>query len=178
MRAPKRQHSDESGLGLIELIVAIIVGGIIMGAVVMIFVNSWRTQEEVTTVTQATNRGQLVGATIERAMRNALFFEVDATGTELRVRTSLDGELQCQGFRIVAGAAQMTTDTTTLSTPSTSWPTWQSGVVQRPGVPFFVATGDVVVYTFDLTTESAPVRIKGEVATRSMTAGGSGTCWS
>ncbi len=67
-------------------------------AIATIFVNSWRTQEQVTSVTQATNRGQVVGSTIERAMRNALYFDVTESGTVLRVRTSLDGEPEVSGF--------------------------------------------------------------------------------
>ncbi|QKJ19702.1 PilW family protein [Microbacterium hominis] len=168
---------DDAGLGLIELIVAIVVSGIVVGAIVMIFVNSWKTQEEVTSVSQATTRGQLIGSTIERAMRNAIEFEVSSGGTELRVRTTLDGSLRCQGFRLTADSARFTTSSGALTGDASAWPAWQTGIAARGTTAFFAAAGDTVTYTFDITTESAPVRFAGEASTRTPTTGVSSPCW-
>ena len=173
-----RQEQDDDGLGLVELIVAIVVSGIVIVAMATIFVNSWRAQGQVTTVTQATNRGQLVASTIERAMRNALFFDVTESGTVLRVYTSLAGELKCQGFRVTDGGAQFTTDAALLSTPNTSWPAWQSGLTQIGTTPYLVrTTAGSLTYTFRITTEAAPVSFTGDVLPRSIQDTGSGGCW-
>lgn len=171
-------RENEAGLGLIELIVAIVVIGIVIAAIATIFVNSWRTQEQVTTVTQATNRGQLVSSTVERAMRNALYFEVAEGGTVLRVRTSLVGELRCQGFRVTDAAAQFTTDDIALSSPNTAWPSWQTGITKQGTTPYFVrTTAGSLTYTYKITTDASPVAFSGDVIPRSVQETGSDGCW-
>ena len=176
MNAKVRRNED--GLGLIELIVAIVVGGIVIAAIATILVNSWRTQEQVTTVTQATNRGQVVSSTVERAMRNALYFEVTESGTVLRVRTSLSGELRCQGFRVTDAAAQFTTDDLALSSPNTAWSMWQAGITKKGTTPYFVqTTAGSLTYTFNITTDASPVAFSGDVIPRSVQETGSDGCW-
>ncbi|WP_349427780.1 hypothetical protein [Microbacterium sp. LWS13-1.2] len=175
---PRTRTTDDDGLGLIELIVAIVVSGIVIIAIATIFVNSWRTQEQVTSVTQATNRGQLVSSTIERAMRNALFFDVTESGTVLRVSTSLTGDLKCQAFRITDPGAQFTTDSGTLSSPNTAWPTWQTGITKEGTTPYFVrTTANSLTYTFKITTDAAPVTFSADIAPRSIQEAGSDGCW-
>lgn len=173
-----RTREDDDGLGLIEFIVAIVITGIVIAAVATIFVNSWRTQEQVTTVTQATNRGQLVSSTIERAMRNALYYEVTESGTVLRVRTSLTGELKCQGFRITDTEAQFTTASAALTSPNTAWPAWQSGIEKQGTTPYLArTTAGSVTYTFKITTDASTVTFVGDVLPRSIQDTGSDGCW-
>lgn len=176
----ERPVDGEEGLSLIELIVVIVITGIVMGAVVMIFINSWRTQEEVVSVSEGTNRGQLVSSAIERAVRNAIEVEpptASGGGTVLRVRTSLPGSLACQGFFLIDGGSRWTTSAGALGSSPASWPQWTDGVVQQSGTPFLVLTSEgVVEYAFDIATESAPVRFNGEVSPRSL-AEGSSPCW-
>lgn len=176
MTSATRRNDD--GLGLIELIVSIVVSGIILVAVATIFVNSWKTQEQVTSVNAATNRGQLVSSTIERAMRNALYFDVTETNTVLRVRTSLAGNLKCQGFRITETAAQFTTNSVALSSPNTAWPAWQTGITKQGSTPYFVRTAaGSLTYTFKITTDAAPVKFSADIAPRSLQETGSDGCW-
>jgi prepilin-type N-terminal cleavage/methylation domain-containing protein len=171
-------RTNDDGLGLIELIVAIVVSGIVVAAIATIFVNSWRTQEQVTSVTQATNRGQVVGSTIERAMRNALYFDVTESGTVLRVRTSLDGSLKCQGFRITDTAAQLTTHASVLASSNTTWATWQTGITQQGSTPYFArTTAGSLTYSFRMSTDASPVSFSGHAEPRSVQETGSGGCW-
>jgi prepilin-type N-terminal cleavage/methylation domain-containing protein len=173
-----RDHSNDDGLSLIELIVALVISGIVLAAIATIFVNSWRTQEQVTSVTQATNRGQLVSSTIERALRNALYFEVSESGTVLRVRTSLEGDLKCQGFRITEAAAQLTTDASALASPNTAWATLQSGITKQGSTPYFVrTTPGSLTYSFNVTTDASPVSFSADADPRSVQEAGSGGCW-
>jgi Tfp pilus assembly protein PilW len=173
-----RTVENEDGLGLIELIVAVVVSGIVIAAVATIFITSWRTQEQVTSVTQATQRGQLVSSTIERAMRNALYFDVTEGGTVLRVSTSLTGELKCQGFRLTDPGAQFTVHAGSLASPNTAWPTWQSGIAQQGSTAYFVRTAaNSLTYTFNITTEASPVTFSADVAPRSGQEAGSNGCW-
>ena len=179
-------HDDDDGLGLIELIVAIVVSGIVLIAIVSIFINSWRTQEQVATVTEATNRGQVIGSAIERAMRNALWFDVPASygGDVLVVSTSLEGASKCQGFRFTAGgapdfgAAQLSMDEVALSGDPTNWPEWKSGVAKQGTTPFFRKTVDgTLAYAFQIETDAAAVEFSSDIAPRSTQAAGSDGCW-
>ncbi|TDN93234.1 prepilin-type N-terminal cleavage/methylation domain-containing protein [Microbacterium sp. BK668] len=166
---------DDSGLGLIELIVVIVVTGIIMAAIVSIFVNSWKTQDQVTSETGGTNRGQVVGSMIEQAVRNSLYLSVNSAGDELRVRTSLSGSaLKCQGFKVASTGVQIATSSTSIGT---TWPAWQPAIKIVGSAPYFTLTNGVLSYSFDVQTESAPVRISGDVAVRSDQETGNGGCW-
>ncbi|MDQ7878094.1 prepilin-type N-terminal cleavage/methylation domain-containing protein [Microbacterium sp. QXD-8] len=173
-----RSSTNDDGLGLIELVVAMVVSGLVIAAIATILVNSWRTQEQVTSVTQATNRGQLVSSTIERAMRNALYFEVTESGTVLRVSTSLAGNQKCQGFRLTDPGAQFAADAAMLPSPNTTWPSWQTGITKQGTTPYFVRTAaNSLTYTFKITTEASPVRFSADVAPRSLQESGSDGCW-
>lgn len=179
MNAEISIDESDSGLSLIELIVVIVITGIVLGAVVTIFVNSWQTQEKVVSVSEATNRGQLVSSALERAVRNAVEVGDPASsgGTTLRIRTTLPGGLACQAFFVGADGLHWTTSAGALGSTPSAWPEWVDGVVQQGGTPFFVLTADgVVEYAFDVATDSAPVRFNGEVSPRSL-AEGSSPCW-
>ena len=76
-----RTEADDAGLGLIELVVSILVSTLVLIGVGSILVNAWITQGNVTTTNQATSRGQVIASSIERAMRNAVHFDVTG-GTE------------------------------------------------------------------------------------------------
>lgn len=170
---------DDSGLGMIELIVALLVSSIVLIAAASILVNSWLTQQDVTTTTQATNRGQLMGAAIERAMRNAKDLQVSPTddnGTELRVWTSLGGDRTCQGFQLTTGTARIATSSGMLPGVDT-WGAWQEGILQHDSSPFFERVGDTVAYSFEIETDSAPVPISGQAKMRSSHIGGASPCW-
>ncbi|WP_374312565.1 hypothetical protein [Microbacterium sp.] len=170
-------HDREAGVSLVELIVYVMLISIVLGTTAMILINSWTTQREVTSVSDATNRGQAMGSTIERAVRNGLAFDIDPTGTELRVRTSLDGNLACQAFLLTNGQARLALASSTLPTSSAAWTDWEQGIQQDGVTPYFADSGQVVTYSFEIRTDSAPVRIAGEVSTRSTPTGVSAPCW-
>lgn len=175
-----RHRNRDEGLGLIELIVAIVVSGILFIGIATVFTRSWQTQEEVMSVSEATNRGQLVASAVERAVRNGLYVEVSADGTTLRVSTSLSGSLKCQAFLLAdtsGGIARFSASSGPLGDSST-WPTWQTGVAADGATPFFDdSTPGVIRYGFQLDTDSAPVRFAGEVAPRSVQDATNGGCW-
>jgi Tfp pilus assembly protein PilW len=174
MNSPTR--TDDSGLSLVELIVYVLVGSIVVLATAAILINSWTTQRNVTNVSDATNRGQVVTSTIERAMRNAIAFDVSLDGTTLMVHTSLPGHLECQGFNLTAGQSRLKTSSSALGVAS-GWNVWQQGVAQRGSTPFFAETGQSITYAFDITTSAAPVRFAGQTAARSAATGVSAPCW-
>jgi len=182
-------NHDDDGLSLIELIIAVMIIGVLGIAITMIFVNSVRAQDTVTTTSEATNSGQLYGQSVERAMRNAVVFEVGDAGRLLRVQTSLSGERQCQAFWITApggspdDALYMTSRAGALPGLSTAdWPQpWHAvgGVAPLSANDgrYFTDAGDRVRFAFDIETDAAPVTISGEAATRSPATGETNPCW-
>lgn len=171
-----RDRRDDAGVSLVELIVYVLLTGIVVIATSMILINSISTQRDVTSVSEATNRGQSMGSTIERAMRNALAFEV-TNENELRVRTSLHGSQQCQAFYLAAGNARLAQSSGALPVAPSSWTVWNTGVKKNGSQPFFVQDGSTVIYTFDIETDSVPVRFAGEASIRSTTSGVTSPCW-
>lgn len=164
--------ASEAGLSLIELIVAMIVSIIVLVGVATILINSLLTQNQVLSMTEATNRGQLISTQIERAMRNAAYFEVSPDGAALMVRTTFTGERRCQAFLLGDGVAQMKMDE--LEVEVADWGTWLDAEqyprfevsVQVPAAGAFTAAGDTLRYDFSVETDSAPVYFSGESSYR------------
>lgn len=170
---------EEAGLGLIELLVAMFVAAIVVIAAASILVNSWLTQEDVTSTTQATTRGQVMGSAMERALRNAKDIQVlptEANGTELRVWTTLGGQQTCQGFQLTTGTATIATSNGMLPAVG-NWGEWETGILTHDGEPFIVKSGDTVRYAFDIETDSAPAQFSGEATMRSTATGEISPCW-
>lgn len=173
------KQDNDGGLTLIELIVAIVVSGIVIVTIGTIFINSWRTQEQVVSTTEATNRGQVVASMIERAMRNALFFEVSeggtvgATGNVLRVRTSLTGTLRCQAFQLTEGASPAfgTMHLATGELGLSAFSPWKTGIAKQGTTAYFEDTVGIgkrsLTYTFQIETDASPVSFTGDIAPRS-----------
>jgi hypothetical protein len=166
------------GLGLIEFIVAIVVSGIVLASIAIIFARSWQTQEEVVSVTQATDEGQLLGSMIERAVRNGLAVRVyeEAGAQVLEVQSFIAGETLCQGFAVGSEVA-LASSTGTLGSPGL-WKKWQPAITLVAGESDFSYADGIVSYALVIRTESAPVRIVGDVSTRSDQLTGGLSCWS
>jgi type II secretory pathway pseudopilin PulG len=161
-RADDDERSD-AGVTLIELIIYVLLLSLVLGGVAMILIISWRTQQNVLSETEATNRGQLVSSSIERAVRNSLDFTSVGNDT-LMVWTSFPGERTCQGFSFAGGNVSMRMTSGLLGT---GWPQWQDGITAIPGYPFVDDDGKTVTYAFEIQTSGAPVRFTGTVDRRS-----------
>lgn len=185
--------SSDAGMTLIELIVGIVVSTLVLIGIATVLFNSVLTQNAVLSTSEATNRGQLVGSAIEKAMRNAVYSTVTGGGTVLLVETTYDsaGDTRhCQAFRLADKTAQMASSATDITSPA--WGAWLeddasrqwSALVRQNGVtPFFAQTDPTqpsggVRYVFDIETNSAPVVFRGEVRPEwQPAAGGDATCW-
>jgi prepilin-type N-terminal cleavage/methylation domain-containing protein len=189
----EHKRCPDAGLSLIELIVAVVVSTIVLAGIATVFVNSWLAQSDVLSTSEATNRGQLVSSAVEKAMRNALHFEVfegavtQANGSELRVRTTLPGDLECQAFHVADGVAEMKSSNSRVDLAG--WGSWLDVTnydafvvnVKAPTTGAFRQTpttgaGTTLTYDFAVRTDSAPVKFTGEVSIRAAEAG-TGGCW-
>ncbi|QMU96535.1 prepilin-type N-terminal cleavage/methylation domain-containing protein [Microbacterium esteraromaticum] len=179
-----RLADDDSGLSLIELIVVLLLMGILGSLVVMIFINSWNTQRDVTTTSTATNEGQHFSLSVERAVRNAEAMSVSADGTQLLVRTTLGGAKTCQAFKLQpADIADPTKGDAAFITAGSSAPAWHGPTILHEVAPigaakYFARDGKIITYRFQVDTTSAPVTFDGEVTARNNLSEDGLTCWS
>lgn len=178
----RRRLREDDGVSLIELIVVVVIIGILGTIIVMIFTNTLKSEDAVRTQTEATTKGQLVASEIERAMRNAVAFDVSADGTTLRVNSSLTGSRECQAFSVAADGAHMTVASAPAA--ASAWPLWQRNIAQAGATPFFSKNGSAVTYTFNALSASdtgviaaAPVHFSGTVYMRNAAAGSLAPCW-
>ncbi|MDT0143885.1 hypothetical protein [Microbacterium sp. PRC9] len=192
MDDPTTSQSD-AGMTLIELIVGLVVSVLVLSGIASVLINAFLTQSAVLSTSEATNRGQLVGSAVEKAMRNAVYSTVTAGGTVLLVETTFDspGDARhCQAFRLADKTAQMASSATDITVPV--WGTWLqdeagrqwSALVRQNGsTPFFAQTNPSqpnggVRYVFDIETDSAPVVFRGEIHPEWQPAAGKdATCW-
>lgn len=168
---------DDTGLTMVELVIYIVILAIISSVIVMILTNTLKAQASVTSLTQATTRGQLVASEIEKAMRNAVAFTVSADGSSLHINTSFSGSQQCQAFALTTDGLKMSVSGSPAPDISV-WPVWQKRVGVLSGTtPAFTALGaDGVTYAFIATSDSAPVRFTGNAYTRNDKTGVMGGC--
>jgi Tfp pilus assembly protein PilW len=190
-------YRDSGGFSLVELIVAIAVSMIVFAGIATVLVNSWLAQKNVLSTSEATNRGQLVSSSIEKAMRNARYFEVHNSGSELWVRTTfdkdanndgvVDDDRHCQMFHIADGVAEMKSSNADVDLAA--WGSWLDVTnydafvvnVKAPTAGAFGQTpstgvGTSLTYNFSVRTDSAPVRFSGEASIRAGEVGNGG-CW-
>ncbi|GAA3623118.1 hypothetical protein GCM10022200_01670 [Microbacterium awajiense] len=170
-------RQDDDGLSLIEVIVYVVVLGILMIVVTMIFINTWTAQASVASQTQATTRGQLVASQFERALRNAVDYSIEESGTVLKINTTFTGTRQCQGFALTDSGLAMTITSNNAEQPIADWPIWQDRVEAITGTtPFTDVDSTTIAYAFNAVSDSAPVRFTGDTYMRNQRAGMDG-CW-
>ncbi|MFD6700112.1 MULTISPECIES: hypothetical protein [unclassified Microbacterium] len=168
------------GISLIELVVVVAILGVVSLVLGTLFSNIWRSQVAVSAQSQATARGQLVASEMERAMRNAVAFDVSADGSTIRVNTALSGGLQCQAFQLAADGLHMSVSSSP-AVPS-GWPLWQTDVTAGSGA-FASKNGNSIAYNFDALSKSgaqtvaAPVHFQGTAYMRNSAAGSLSPCW-
>lgn len=101
-----RLRSDE-GLTLVELIVAIVIAGIVLGMVATIFINGWSAQQRTSARDLATGEANAVAAQLIPSVRNATAMRINATGTRLDLTVLTDaGTWECRAWAVTTVAGK------------------------------------------------------------------------
>lgn len=167
-RLRERMRSDDSGLTLVEIVIYMTLAVVVGTIVVSMLIGTLKGQDQVTSTTQATTKGQLVATTIEMAVRNATAFAITDGGNTLTVLTTLDKP--CQQFTLQRNAAASAGARDVYDffvrqgakLPVGAWPTASTGALasglvlvdadHHTGVPFVLA-GKSVHYTLWFATD-------------------------
>lgn len=146
---------DESGLTLIELLIALMLSLIVLGIVGGLFVVTSKSEGVVTTRTQATSAGQTIMSSVQRGITNASEFTVLSPGADKLVIARTAGIAStlswvCRAWYYSAtgdGSIRMTTtnDGTKITVPTASelqtWTLLADGVTSTSGTQVFSLSG-------------------------------------
>jgi hypothetical protein len=172
LRSRPRRRSDDSGLTLIELIVAaslaILAGTVLVG----VFSMTQRTEATIRTTASATTTGQFVSSTIDRAIRNSEAIDVVPIGSDLLVRARTIGSGSDASWRCAAwyysaadSTIRQTSSPALISAPTAvvqrSWTLLAGGVSAIPSTPVFnVSTslggGQTLSFAFRISAGTSP----------------------
>ncbi len=183
LRAIRARLADDRGISMAELLIySMLLSGvlIIVGA---LLINSLRTQNTVTTITQASTAGQLAARSIETGIRNSSTFKLITVNTSdqlLLARVSdANGAWSCQAWYYDNTNNAIRFKKSSLSIPSTQWSAtnlakWTlltEGVLPPQGAaasaPIFVESGAKVTLSFRVEAgDHKPALISSSAARR------------
>jgi hypothetical protein len=160
-------HSDDSGLSLVELIVALVIAGMFGGLLVLMFVNGWTAQERSVSRDTATGQANLVKTTMSDSLRNATSLRVSDSGKRLDAlvavpSTSFTGTWtwECRAWTLTDQSIRYSTGSTIRNTDPATWAVLAGKSTQHPsdkvvgtisGAPFALAATGSVLIGMDIT---------------------------
>ena len=178
--------SSADGFTLIELLVYMMLFGLVLAIAGAVMINTMRTSNTVTSVTEASNAGQLAAHSVEKGIRNSSDFHLTSpTGNDqlLVARTALGGATltwKCAAWYYSAtgngsiryklsDAAILAPDAATLAT----WTLLDEGIVPASGTAIFNSADEHLLVAFhSLAPGHPPVAISSSAYSR---AGASGS---
>lgn len=151
-----RPRPTDQGFTLVELLVYIVLFGIVGTMIVMLVMNGFRTQMDVTATNQNSGESQNVAAAITEDVRYSSNFEIRAGGTLLVVRTWVgdpqSGAYECRGWFYDDAANVMRRSTSSSQTATAtagtaaSWKAYASDIVAT--TPFAASGADALRVSF------------------------------
>ena len=99
-------HQADSGVSLVELIVAVVVAGLFVSMLAVMFANGWVAQKEATERDDATGHANLAASTLHGSVRNAATFRVAESGTRLDAVVASQGATmtwECRAWKLSGG---------------------------------------------------------------------------
>lgn len=93
--------SDERGLTLVELIVAIVISGFVVGMLALVFINGWSAQQRTAARDLATSEANAVAAQLIPSVRNSTAMRINTAGTRLDLTVLTDaGTWECRAWAV------------------------------------------------------------------------------
>jgi len=174
------RHDSESGFTLIELLISIGLSLIVMIVVGNIMLQSFRTETQVRTTSEATSLGQTIAADIQTGVRNSSAVAWSSTSAgELLVATSNNaaGTASCprRGWYFASangGKFYARTSAAAITAPVTGadFKTWRlvaEGIGKDGTSLFFTTSGASVAINYKITTsDNNPARFSTTVISR------------
>ncbi|MDY7541561.1 MULTISPECIES: PulJ/GspJ family protein [unclassified Cryobacterium] len=190
-RTIRRLVQGQSGLTLIELMVAMVLTVLILAVAGGLFISTSKAQSTVTTGTQATDTAQAVARSIERGITNASEFTILTSGSDslLIARTAGPGSTvvwKCNGWYYSAANRDIrttaTADGTKIVLPSSAqlaaWTVLASNVLPTAGNQIFTLSGasQLDLNLAVMVSGGVPVALTTTVLMKTGVAG-TGTCY-
>lgn len=185
-----RGNDSADGFTLIELLVYMMLIGLVLAIVGAMMINTMRTSKTVTSVTDASNAGQLVAHSVEKGIRNSSdFLLTSGAGDDqfLVARTALGGTTLtwvCAAWYYSAdgdGSIRYKTSGTQILAPTAlelaTWTLLDEGIEPATGTTIFSTSGEQLSIAFHgLAGDHPPVAISSSAHSRAG-ATGSPTCY-
>lgn len=123
--------ADDSGMSMVELIVAAAISAVLLGLLASIFGGSLIAQQQSTERNGATMQLNAATASITESVRNASEIQVAPSGLRLDAKVlSLDGTWSCRAWQVEGGALRYSEGATARPTADDTvqeWPSLTSG---------------------------------------------------
>lgn len=164
---------------LVELLVAIVVSGLLMGLLVVAFVNGLTAQQNATARDRATGQANVLSASLTSSIRNATATRVAADGARVDATVFTDtGAWECRAWALSAGRILFSSGSTARAASTTGWTALASGAEGTlSGDAPFAAEGDrTVAIGIRITDEKQVAVISNGVTAQAVATGGAPTC--
>lgn len=186
----RKSSGSANGFTLIELLVYMMLIGLVLAIVGTMMINTLRTSKTTTSVTEASNAGQLVAHSVEKGIRNSSdFLLLSPAGNDqfLIARTAMgDATLtwKCAAWYYSAageGSIRYKISDTAILAPDAaalaSWTLLDNGIKPATGTTVFSASGEQLSISFHgLAGDQPPVAISSSAHSRAG-ATGSPACY-
>lgn len=159
--------TDDAGMSLVELVVAIVVGGLFAALLSLMFVNGWTLQERSYSRDTATGQATVVKTTMADALRNAASVRVSGSNTRVDALVAVPSSSytgtwtwECRAWVFTDKSIRYSAGSTIRNSDPVGWPVLAGKSAQRPldsvtgkiaGAPFALLGSKGVQIAFDIT---------------------------
>ncbi|SBS74120.1 type II secretion system protein J [uncultured Microbacterium sp.] len=187
--------SDDEGISLVELIVAVIVSSLIAGLLTMVFINGWTTQQKSIARDSATGQANVLTSTMANALRNATSIRVSGAGTRIdavvtKPSASFSGTWtwECRAWVLTDQSIRYSAGATPRGADPSGWTVLVGKSAKRPldkvaapsgGVPFTLVGSKGVHTTLDITVGDVQktVKLSDGMTAQAVATTGAIACW-
>jgi len=174
-----KENTRESGMSLIELMVALMVGAVVLSILVLIFSNGLTAQRRASERNAATELLNSATASVTESIRASVDTRVTESGQRLDAKVlDSDGTTwECRAWQIQGGQLVFSAGASAQPAVSSTWKSLAPGVAGNlTAGASFVKTGSQVSVGLTLTRGEAIVRVTDGAVSLVVQSGGP-SCW-